>query len=256
MIDIYFTTFLAVMGAVIGSFLNVVIYRLPLGKNWANGRSACPKCEAPITWKQNIPVLSYLVLKGRCARCRKPISVRYPLVEMVTAALFGAAYLEFGFGSDLAASLLLIVTLVVITGIDIDHQIIPDVITYPAAVAGVLFAFSNNSPELADALIGAATGYGVFFALNWTYILVRKREAMGMGDAKLFAVLGLFLGWQALLPIFIVAVFSCFFFILAHALVCKGTPPKILPFGPFLSLGGLSCLFFDPAAIQSLLFRF
>jgi leader peptidase (prepilin peptidase)/N-methyltransferase len=232
------TLAIGVLGLVIGSFLNVVIARLPAHRSlWMPG-SACPTCGAAIAWRDNIPVLSFALLRGRCRACAGRISARYPLVEAATAVLFLAAAARFGVGPELAIAAALLAALVAITVIDLDHQIIPDVITLPGIVAGFLATVATGRLSLAESLLGIGLGGGVFFA-----IILASGGGMGGGDMKLGAMLGAFLGWKLTL----VALFSAVLVggVVAVAVLASGLKGRKdpIPFGPFLALGGAAALF-------------
>jgi leader peptidase (prepilin peptidase)/N-methyltransferase len=224
-------------GFAVGSFLNVLIARLPEGRSIVRPGSACPRCGAPIAWFDNIPVMSWLLLGARCRQCREPISWRYPAVEALTAMLFALAFLRRGWGPDLPVVLALIAALIAITGIDLDHQIIPDVITLPGIATGFLLALLPGGLSWLDSLIGMLAGGGIFFL-----IILASRGGMGGGDMKLGAMLGAFLGWKlALVGFMIAALAGGVFAILLLALGRKGRKDAV-PFGPFLALGGLLSL--------------
>ncbi|PYM84210.1 MAG: prepilin peptidase [Candidatus Rokuibacteriota bacterium] len=228
---------IGIFGLAVGSFLNVCIARLPEGKSlWWPG-SACPHCGAAIGWRDNVPVLSYVALRGRCRACGGPIAWRYPLVEVVTSGLFVLTVLRLGWTPELAIGLALVAALIVVTGIDLLRQIIPDVITVP----GIVFGFLTNSlagrVSWLDSLLGILAGGGIFFAI----ILVSK-GGMGGGDMKLGAMLGAFLGWKVALISLLIAVLSgggvAAVLLLTRA---RGRKDPV-PFGPFLALGGLAGL--------------
>jgi leader peptidase (prepilin peptidase)/N-methyltransferase len=279
---------LFVLGLIVGSFLNVVIYRLPiiLEREWrsqatevlATGtespapaaplgrftlstpRSACPKCRAPITALQNIPVVSWLVLRGRCASCKAKISARYPLVELTTGLLSAWVAWHFGFGEPAACALLVTWVLIALTGIDIDHQLLPDNITLPLMWAGLLAAVIIGpvpgaalpvSPR--DAVIGAAAGYMSLWLVFHAFKLVTGKEGMGYGDFKLFAALGAWLGWK-ILPMVIVlsAATGAVLGILMIALQGRDrrTP---MPFGPYLAAAGWLAMMYGDALLKGYL---
>jgi leader peptidase (prepilin peptidase)/N-methyltransferase len=222
-----------IFGLIIGSFLNVVIARLPEGRSLWHPRSACPGCGATIAWHDNIPVLSFVALGGRCRACRMPIAWRYPLTELATACLFGLAYTVLGPTAELVVALILLAALVAITGIDLQRQLIPDVITLPGTVAGVLANLVTGRVTWLDSLIGIVTGGGVFLV-----IIVASGGGMGGGDMKLGAMLGAFLGWKvALVAIFIAVVVGGVLAIVLMATGIRGRKDPI-PFGPFLAAGG------------------
>jgi leader peptidase (prepilin peptidase)/N-methyltransferase len=222
-----------VFGLVIGSFLNVVIARLPERRSLWAPRSACPGCGATIAWHDNIPVVSFILLRRRCRACAMPISWRYPAVELSTAALFGLAYAVFGFTPDLAVALPLLASLVAITGIDLQHQIIPDVITLSGTVTGFLANLATGRVDWLDSLLGIVVGGGTFLT-----IILASGGGMGGGDMKLGAMLGAFLGWKVtLLAILIAVVLGG---AIAGLLLATGVRRRKdpIPFGPFLALGG------------------
>lgn len=228
----------AVLGLVIGSFLNVVILRLPEHRSlWWPG-SSCPGCGVAIAWHDNIPILSFAMLRGRCRACGMVIAWQYPVVEAATALLFVLAYARFGPTLHLGVALVLLSTLVVITGIDLQHQIIPDVITVPGIVAGLLANLATGRVPWLDSVIGIALGGGIFFV-----IIVASGGGMGGGDMKLGAMLGAFLGWKiALVSLFVAVLIGG---VLAGALLLSGRRGRKdpVPFGPFLALGGAVGLF-------------
>jgi leader peptidase (prepilin peptidase) / N-methyltransferase len=226
-------------GLVIGSFLNVVIARLPHGRSLWAPRSSCPECGHQIAWYDNIPLLSFVALRGRCRACAARIPWRYPLVEAATAALFLIAWIIFA--GDLAGfviAAIFVAALVAITVIDLRHQIIPDAITLPGIVVGLAASIAAGRISWLDAVLGVLVGGGVFVV-----IIVVSRGGMGGGDLKLGAMLGAFLGWQALLVALFVAVMLGG--ISAVALLVSGRLARkdAIPFGPFLALGGVVALF-------------
>lgn len=239
----------ALFGLAIGSFLNVVIARLPERRSLWRPGSACPDCGAPIAWYDNVPLLSFLALRGRCRACGGAISWRYPVVEVLTGALFLAAWLAFGPTVRFAAGAALLAALIAITAIDLQHQIIPDAITLPGIVAGVLSRVGTGPVSWIDPLIGIAVGAGVFVAIILGYALVVGGEGMGLGDAKLGAMLGAFLGWKALLVSLFVAVTAGG--VLAIVLLATGLRGRRdpIPFGPFLALGGATGLFYGERVV-------
>ncbi len=240
-------TALALAGLVVGSFLNVCIYRMPLGKSIVTPRSACPSCATPISALDNIPVLSYLILRGRCRKCGVHISMRYPLVEALNAALFVLIYLRTGMGWHLPVYLAFASAMVVVTFIDLDHQIIPDEITVP----GVIIAFLAGAFILPDpfdrmallgwkhSLIGAATGFGLFYFVAWAGSLIFKQDAMGGGDIKLMALVGALTGWRGVLLTTFIGSLTGSIIGISVMKARKHGPRMVLPFGPFLALGAL-----------------
>jgi leader peptidase (prepilin peptidase)/N-methyltransferase len=228
------TTVVALLlGLVVGSFLNVVITRLPERRSLVTPRSACPACGAAIAWYDNVPLVSFAVLRGRCRSCARPIPWRYPLTEAATAVLFGLAAARFGPAPSLGVALLLIALLVAVTGIDLEHQIIPDVITLPGTAAGLLASLLTGDVPLVDSLIGIAAGGGLFLL-----IILASRGGMGGGDVKLAAMLGAFLGWKVMLLSVLLAVLAggaVAVMLLASGRTGRKDP---IPFGPFLAGGG------------------
>jgi len=239
----------ALFGAVIGSFLNVVIARLPRGDSLVRPGSRCPACGTPIAWYDNVPILAWLWLGARCRACRAPISVRYPLVEGLTAGLFALAVHRFPGPIDLAAALCLLSALVAITFIDLDHRIIPNEISLPGIPIGFLFGALRPSVGPFDAAVGVLAGGGVLFAVAYGYERVRKREGMGMGDVKLLAMIGAFLGWHGVLVTVLIASLTGSLVGIV-AMVRGGHGLKLaIPFGPFLALGAAVHLFWGPELI-------
>ncbi len=245
------TIFVAVLGLVIGSFLNVVIVRLPRHESLL-GRSVCRHCGARVAAHDNIPLLSFALLSGRCRACRSPIGWRYPLVEASTAAAFTAAVLRFGLTPPFALASAFLAALIAVTAIDLEHQIIPDVITLPGVVVGVAMASFTGLTTRAEALLGTLVCGGLLLVVimvsGWVYARIDPSlpGGMGLGDMKLGAMLGAFLGWRA-------GLFALFVAVLAGGLVAsllllagrKGRKDAV-PFGPFLALGGATALLVEP----------
>jgi leader peptidase (prepilin peptidase)/N-methyltransferase len=280
------------LGLVIGSFLNVVIYRLPimLERDWrsqaaellssadgvtgialeAHGvsakltlstpGSACPSCKAPIKAWQNIPVISWLMLRGRCASCKTRISVRYPLVELATGLLSAWVAWHFGFGAPAACGLLVTWALIALTGIDIDHQLLPDGITLPLMWAGLLSAVligpiagSPIPASAEDAIIGAISGYVSLWLIFHAFRLITGKEGMGYGDFKLFAALGAWLGWK-LLPLVILLSAATGAVLGILMIVLRGRDRSApMPFGPYLAAAGWLAMMYGDAVVSSYL---
>jgi leader peptidase (prepilin peptidase)/N-methyltransferase len=225
---------LAIAGLAVGSFLNVCIVRLPARLSiWRPG-SACPACGTPIRWHDNIPLVSFMILGGRCRACRAAISWQYPIVEAVTSALFVLTYLRFGLEPALAPALMLVSALIVIVAIDLTHQIIPDVLTLPGIPAGFLANLATGRVGWIDSLVGILAGGGTLFV-----IIVASRGGMGGGDMKLGAMLGAFLGWRIAFIALLIAVLAggAVAAVLLMSKIRRRKDP--VPFGPFLALGGL-----------------
>jgi leader peptidase (prepilin peptidase)/N-methyltransferase len=232
------------VGALVGSFLNVCIYRLPRHESilWPNSR--CPFCAAPIGWYDNIPLLSYLLLKGRCRSCRAAVPRQYPIIELTNAVGYGAVIWWFGLGWPAAAYALLFSALLVITCIDLFHQIIPDVITLPGIAVGLLCASTVLPVGLVKSVLGIMLGGGLLWMLAWVSPYLFGKEGMGGGDIKLLAMIGSFLGWEpTLLTIMVGAVAGSVVGIGLIALRVMRRD-QYLPFGPFLALGALVAMFF------------
>ena len=257
------------LGLFVGSFLNVVIHRLPLmmERQWqleaaeirqeplptlprlnlAVPRSRCPHCGHEISAIENIPLLSYLLLRGRCRQCKASISIRYPFVEALTSILSALVAWKFGASEYTAYALIFLWALIALAFIDLDTQFLPDDITLPLVWFGLLFNLVTNSIPLEEALIGAMSGYLSLWAIYWAFKLITGKEGMGYGDFKLLAAIGAFLGWK-ILPVVILmssavgAVIGIGMIVLAkHA---RETP---IPFGPYLATAGILALFFGPA---------
>ena len=257
---------LTVLGLVVGSFLNVVIHRLPkmMEAQWhrdyaefsgeaqeeseklslAFPGSRCPHCDAEIKPTQNIPVLSYLALGRKCAACKAPISVRYPVVEAVTASLWVLCGLQFGVSNALTGAMFLTAVLVVLTVIDLDHQLLPDSLTLPLVWIGLLFNIDNTFVSLESAVLGAVFGYLCLWTVFWLFKIVTGKEGMGHGDFKLLAALGAWFGLAALPTIVLLS--SVVGAVLGVVLIVTGKQDREtpMPFGPFLAGAGLVHLFY------------
>jgi leader peptidase (prepilin peptidase) / N-methyltransferase len=233
------------LGAVVGSFLNVCIYRLPLEKSIVWPSSACPHCSRELSWYENIPVLSYLALRGRCRTCAGSISIRYPLVEALTAAMFALAWWHYGPGPLLAARLVLGCALIVLFAIDLEHHLLPNAITLPLIVVGFLFSFFTE-PGWASSLIGILVGGGVLFAIAEIYFRVRHEHGLGMGDVKMLAMVGAFLGWPLTLLTLMLASLSGTVIGLGLIVTKRGGMKDALPFGTFIALGAAAAATVGP----------
>jgi len=225
-------------GLLVGSFLNVCIFRLPRGTSIVWPASACGSCKRELRWFENIPIVSWVVLGAKCARCKSPISWQYPLVEAITAMLFVLVAATTPIGPLLAARLLFVCALVVLFGIDLEHQILPNSITLPGIVVGVAFSLLGP-PGWRASLLGVLLGGGVLYAIAWGYFLVRKEEGLGMGDVKMLGMIGAFLGWQAVLLTLVLASLSGAVIGVAMVALQRGSMKYALPFGTFLAIGAL-----------------
>jgi leader peptidase (prepilin peptidase)/N-methyltransferase len=240
-----------VLGLLIGSFLNVVIARVPEGRSVWSPRSTCPGCGTLIAWYDNIPVVSFVALRGRCRTCGMAISTRYPLVELVTAGAFVIAFLRAPSMREFAVDAALVAALIAITAIDLRHQIIPDIITLPGIVVGVLANVVTDRVGWLDSVIGIAVGGGIFLV-----IILVTGGGMGGGDMKLGAMLGAFLGWKSgLLALLLGVLAGGAVAMLLLALGRKGRKEAI-PFGPFLALGGAIATFWGDRILAWYLSRF
>ena len=225
-----------VFGLLIGSFLNVCIARLPAGESVSSPGSRCPACATPIRWYDNIPVVSYLVLGRRCRACKAPISVRYPLVELATAVAFALqAWLLPPDPIVLAQHLLFTALLIVLFGTDYDVQRLPDVITLPGTVAGILIAVFVM-PGFVASVAGAALGAGVLLFVRWGWKRLRGVDGMGLGDVKMLAMIGAFLGWRQVGVVLFLASLSGAVIGLALAATGRRSMQTRLPFGTFLAV--------------------
>jgi leader peptidase (prepilin peptidase)/N-methyltransferase len=235
----------AAFGALVGSFLNVVIYRVPLGKSIVWPSSACPHCTRELSWYENIPVASFLALRGRCRTCRARISPQYPLVEALTAVMFGAAWWYYGPGPLLASRLVFGCALIVLFAIDLEHQLLPNAITLPGIVVGFLFSLFTV-PGWVSSLIGILVGGGVLYAIAEIYYRVRHEEGLGMGDVKMLAMVGAFLGWQLTLLTLMLASLSGTVIGLVLIVTKRGGLKYALPFGTFIALGAAAAATVGP----------
>lgn len=274
---LFFVSSIALLGALVGSFLNVVIYRLPvmMERDWrqqcadlmetpttkseaepfnlAKPDSRCPKCGHKIRAWENIPIISYLVLRGKCAGCQTPISARYPIIEAVTAVLSGFAAWHFGPGWEAIGALLLTWVLIPLTMIDFDHQLLPDNLTLPFLWLGLFVSLFGLFTDLESAVIGAIAGYLILWSIYWAFKLATGKEGMGYGDFKLLALLGAWMGWQQL-PI-IILLSSLVGAIIGIALILfRGRDRSIpIPFGPYLAIAGLIAFYWGHEISQTYL---
>jgi leader peptidase (prepilin peptidase)/N-methyltransferase len=272
----FFITTIALLGALVGSFLNVVIHRLPimmerqwrqqcaeLGEqpppaatatyNLAQPGSSCPHCGHQIRPWENIPVISYLLLRGNCSGCGAHISLRYPIIEAVTAALSGFAAWHFGVGWETAAALVLTWTLIPLTVIDLDHQLLPDAITLPLLWVGLAFNLAGLFADINAAVIGAIAGYLSLWSVYWGFKLLTGKEGMGYGDFKLLALLGAWMGWQ-MLPLIILLSSLVGAVIGISLILFRGRDHNIpIPFGPYLAIAGWIAFYWGEAITSSYL---
>ena len=248
-LPIIFYIFAFIFGATVGSFLNVCICRLPKGESIVFPPSHCTRCDYKIRFYDNIPVISYLLLGGKCRSCREPISVQYPVVELLNGLLTLFLFVRFGPTLAFAVLFLLCSALVVITFIDLEHQIIPDVISLPGIVAGFACSFFIPGFGWFNSLTGILLGGGSLLLVAYGYHFLTGKEGMGGGDIKLLAMLGAFLGWKSV-PFIIFAASLAGSVIGVSIMFAKGKDSKLaIPFGPFLAFGAVLYIFFGPQMI-------
>jgi len=249
--------FVIILGGLWGSFANVCIYRLPLEKGVVSGRSYCPKCKNLITWKDNIPIFSYFLLNGKCRKCKKKISPQYVLVEFLSILFF--TFIYFLYGITLTTLLLIILSLsfIIIFFIDLKHFIIPNEITFSMMLLGFIKSFDPNLnslfPNYINSLIGGLLGYGIIWSIIYFYKQLRKKEGMGLGDAKLFAVIGFWFGWLAIPFIIFLSSVIALLSVVPSLLKNSKSMSSQIPFGPYIIIGTLVYLFFENS-FKSLLF--
>jgi leader peptidase (prepilin peptidase)/N-methyltransferase len=237
-LEAYQLAILALLGLAVGSFLNVCIHRLPRDQSLNSPPSRCPSCEYRLRWFDNIPVLSYVLLGGRCRKCRTRISIRYPLVELITMVLFLVHGAVFGWSALLVPRLAFACAMVVLFAIDLEHQLLPNVITLPGIVVG-LIASAVLPPGIVDALIGVLIGGGVLWLIGEAYFRYSGHEGMGGGDVKMLAMIGAFLGWKLVLVTLVLSSIAGSAIGLLVIAIRKGGMKYALPYGTFLALGAL-----------------
>ncbi len=239
-----------ILGLFIGSFLNVCIYRIPKGESVVWPPSHCPECGERIKPYDNIPVISYLILKGKCRSCGERISYQYPAVELLTGLLTAAAVCRFGLTFSALYYLILTYYLIVVSFIDLKTMEVPVRLSYGALLSGLLLSFFVPNHSFKEAVFGASFGAGIILFIIETYYVFTGKEGMGYGDANIMAVVGAFLGWKkALLTLFLASFVGALIGI-ALILINKDKREKAIPFGPFLSIGALLSLYFGDALIK------
>ena len=240
--------FIIVMGGLWGSFANVCIYRLPLEKGVVSGRSYCTNCKKQIAWFDNIPIISYLLIQGKCRNCKKKISFQYPTVELLSILFFVIIYFFYGITVDTLLLIILALTFIIIFFIDLKHFIIPNSLTFPMMILGFVKSFHPNLNELfpnpINSLIGGLLGYGIIWLIIFLYKVLRNKEGMGLGDAKLLAVIGFWFGWITI-PF---VIFSSSVIALTSVIPSLLNKSKKLsseiPFGPFIIAGCILYIIF------------
>jgi leader peptidase (prepilin peptidase)/N-methyltransferase len=249
MIRLLTLAFAALGGLIAGSFFNVCIHRLPRRESVVSPGSRCPNCGAAIGWRDNIPILSWIALRGRCRQCSARISAQYPLIELVTAVVAVAVVAVTPVGPLLASRLVLAGILIVLFMIDLEHQILPNVITLPGIVVGFLFSLVAP-PGPISSLAGIVLGGGVLYLIGTAYYVVRKEEGIGMGDVKMLAMIGAFLGWQAVVLTVVLSSFAGAVIGLALIVFTRADMRHALPFGTFLALGAMVAMVAGDAIVS------
>ena len=249
--------FVIILGGLWGSFANVCIYRLPMNKGVVSGRSFCPKCNKLITWKDNIPVISFLFLNGKCRNCKKKISPQYIITELITIIYFLFVYYLFGISITTLLFFVLGLSFVIIFFIDLKHYIIPNVLTFSLMIIGFLKSFDPNLnpifPNFINSLIGGIFGYLIIWSIIYFYKQIRNKEGMGLGDAKLLSAIGFWFGWISIpFVIFLSSIIALLFVIPSLMKKSKKLSSQI-PFGPYIIIGTLIYLIFE-SNIQSIIF--
>lgn len=241
---IYLYLIVFAFGLSVGSFLNVCIYRIPLNISIAKGRSFCPYCKAKIAWFDNIPLLSFIFLRAKCRYCNQPISRIYPTVELLTGLLFVLSFWKFGLSWQFFSAVILLSALIVISFIDLKHQIIPDLISLPGILLGLIFSLLIPGFHWLNSLIGVLVGGVFFYLMAWGGQALFKKESLGGGDIKLAAMLGAFLGWQKLIVVlFLSSLLGALVGLILMLTLKNFREKRIIPFGPFLALASVLALF-------------
>ena len=240
--------FIIIIGALWGSFANVCIYRLPLDKGVVSGRSFCPKCKKKITWVDNIPIISFLLIQGKCRKCKKKISFQYPLVETISAFTFFIIYYLYGITTTTLLLIVLGLSFIIIFFIDLKHYIIPDSLTFPMMILGFIKSFDPNLnslfPDYINSLIGGLFGYGSIWSIIYFYKVVRKKEGMGLGDAKLLAVIGFWFGWISIPFIIFISSVVALITVTPSLMNKSKKLSSEIPFGPFIIIGCITYVIF------------
>lgn len=241
---------IVIIGLILGSFLNVVIYRLPRGISIVKPGSFCPGCNSPIKWYDNIPVLSFIILRGRCRNCKKPISLRYPVVEILTSLVLLMVYKKFYFSFQFFGSVIFSLSLIALAFIDLEHKILPDKITLSGFVFFLFYTLSNPSKKIWDSLGGALVGAGSLLLIYLLYYFIRKEEGLGLGDIKMMLMVGVFLGvGKTFLTLIIASLLGSIVGLLIAGVMKKGMR-YALPFGVFLSIGAFISLMWGSEIIS------
>ena len=246
-----------ILGSLWGSFANVCIYRLPLKGGVVKGRSFCPKCKKKILWYENIPILSYFILGGKCSKCQKKISTQYLIVEAISIISFLIIYYLFGISLTTILLIILFLSFLIIFFIDLKHYIIPDVLTFPMMALGFFKSFDPNLspifPNYINSLLGGIIGYGIIWLLIIFYKQIRKKEGMGLGDAKLLAVIGFWFGWISIPFVIFLSSVTALIIVTPDLLKKSKKLTSEIPFGPYIITGTFIYLLFQNEFISLLL---
>ena len=249
--------FVVLMGGLWGSFANVCIYRLPKGQGVVSGRSHCPKCKKQIVWYDNIPIISYFLLGGKCRKCKKKISIQYSLVEFISIFSFFNIYYLYGITLTTLLLMILSLSLIIIFFIDLKHYIIPNSITFPMMALGFVKSFDPNLnsmfPNYINSLIGGIFGYGIIWSIIYFYKQIRKKEGMGLGDAKLFAVIGFWFGWISIPFIIFLSSVIALISVIPDLLKKSKKLSSQIPFGPYIIIATLIFIVFRDRFLSLLL---
>ncbi len=240
--------FVIILGALWGSFANVCIYRLPLNKGVVVGRSFCTRCKKKISWYDNIPLISFIILNGKCRECKKKISPQYLFVEILCTLSFFLIYFIYGITTTTLFLIILFLCFIIIFFIDLKHFIIPNTLTFPLMVLGFFKSFDPNLnslfPNYINSLIGGLFGYGIIWSIIFFYRQIRKKEGMGLGDAKLLSVIGFWFGWVAIPFVIFISSILALFSVIPSLIKKNKNLSSQIPFGPFLILGCLGFIIF------------
>jgi leader peptidase (prepilin peptidase) / N-methyltransferase len=242
--------FVFLIGAIVGSFLNVCIYRLPRHESIVFPASHCPHCGKPIKFYDNIPLLSYVILRGKCRNCKQNISGRYPIIETISGLLAIAIVIKYGLTLHSLLLLLLVFSLIIVTFVDLDFQIIPDILSIPGIMAGIGASFFMPTISWIDSILGILAGGGFLFIIAVAYKWLTNRDGMGGGDIKLLAMVGAWLGWKAIPFILLISSFIGALIGSISLLLAKKSLRYKIPFGPFISIAAVIYLFFGPEIIN------
>ena len=241
--------FVIVFGGLWGSFANVCIYRFPNNEGVVSGRSFCPNCKIKINWYDNIPLISYLVLGGKCRNCKKKISIQYFIVETLSIILFTSIYYKFGASLTTLYLIILSLSFLIIFFIDLKHFIIPNILTFSLMIIGFIKSFDPNLdsmfPNYINSLIGGILGYGIIWSIIFIYKAVRKKEGMGLGDAKLFGAIGFWFGWVSIPFIIFLSSITALIHVIPGLLNKTKNISSQIPFGPYIILATLIYVIFE-----------